>query len=110
MNSDSTTLQMLLNRMISEDPNGANAEHLLRRLTVFPGPFDATAAVALAPRDMTEAEVLSALVTLQEWGLLGRVAQSEPLPIEARVLEAIPPHAETFATLQAWGFLERETV
>jgi tetratricopeptide (TPR) repeat protein len=110
MINDTSALQDHLNRMMSEDPNGPEAEKLLRRLTVFPGTFDAVAAVALSPLDMSEETVMKALMTLQQWGLLGRVALSEPLPIEARVLDAIPPQAETFATLQAWGFLERETV
>lgn len=104
------TFQERLDRMMAEDPNGIQAEQLLRRLTVFPDTFDADAAVALAPRDMPEPVTLTALITLQQWGLMGRVAQAEPRPIEAHVLEAIPPQAETFATLQAWGLLERETV
>lgn len=99
-----------LTDMIAQDANGPDADHLLRRLTAFEGTFDSMAAAALAPYGMNETGAMRALSTLQQWGLIGRVAAPEPTRLEESVLHAIPPQAEPFATLHAWGYLERETI
>lgn len=83
-------------QMAAQAKGGAGAERLLRRLTVFRGPFDRPAIEALKPADMDADGLSDALVVLQRWRFLRR-QPNERLLLDDVTIGALPPDEDAAA-------------
>ncbi|MCC6801182.1 MAG: tetratricopeptide repeat protein [Anaerolineae bacterium] len=86
-----------MRQMVEQARGGVGAEQVLHHLTVFEGPFDWDAALALRPAGMDEGALDEALVTLQGWGFVRFDKVSERYTINEVVREALPTDEECHA-------------
>jgi hypothetical protein len=111
---EQTALRLRFSQMVAEEPYAREAKALLRRLSVFRGPFRRQAINAVAPETMSFETREASFYTLRRWGFILRTPNKchKRFYMPEHIEQVVPPdkHAADKHFMFYWyGSDERKT-